>query len=78
MRHAIVVIRTLATEVEALVAQADLRAHGIPSMLPRDDAGGMQFALQFLHGVRLAVREVDARAAISVLDSAPGAAAEAP
>jgi hypothetical protein len=78
MPHDIVVIRTLATEVEALVAQADLRAHGIPSMLLRDDAGGMQPALQFLHGVRLAVRRIDARAAIEVLDSAPGEAAAAP
>jgi hypothetical protein len=78
MPHDIVVIRTLPTELEALVAQADLRAHGIPSMLMRDDAGGMQFALQFLHGVRLAVRGVDALAAIRVLDSAPGASAEAP
>ncbi len=78
MPHDIVVIRTLPTELEALVAQADLRAHGIPSMLLRDDAGGMQFALQFLHGVRLAVRAVDARAAIRVLDSAPGSEAETP
>jgi hypothetical protein len=45
-----------------------LRAHDIPSMLLRDDAGGMQVALSWLHGVRLAVRHVDAVRALYLLE----------
>ena len=63
-----VVIASYANEMEALVAQAVLRAHDIPSMLLRDDAGGMQVALTFLRGVRLAVRHADAVRALHVLD----------
>ena len=64
-----VVIATYANEMEALVAQAVLRAHDIPSMLLRDDAAGMQVALTFLHGVRLAVRHADAVRAIYLLET---------
>ena len=63
-----VVIATYANEMEALVAQAVLRAHDIPSMLLRDDAGGMQVALTFLRGVRLAVRHADAVRALHLLE----------
>jgi hypothetical protein len=63
-----VVIRTYPNEIAACVAQAVLEAHAIPSILLRDDAGGMQPTLQFLHGVRLAVRHRDAVTAIRWLD----------
>jgi len=63
-----VVIASFANEYEALVAQAVLRAHDIPSMLLRDDAGGMQLALAWLHGVRLAVRHADAVRALYLLE----------
>ena len=63
-----VVIASYANEYEALVAQAVLRAHDIPSMLLRDDAGGMQVALTWLRGVRLAVRHADAVRALYLLE----------
>ena len=63
-----VVIASYANEYEALVAQAVLNAHEIPSMLLRDDAGGMQVALTWLRGVRLAVRHADAVRALYLLE----------
>ena len=63
-----VVIASYANEYEALVAQAVLRANDIPSMLLRDDAGGMQVALTWLRGVRLAVRHADAVRALHLLE----------
>ena len=63
-----VVIASYASEYEALIAQAVLRAHDIPSMLLRDDAGGMQVALAYLRGVRLAVRHADAVRALHLLE----------
>src|SRR4029453_19185825 len=53
------VIRTFANEVEAHAAQAVLDANGIDSNLIRDDAGGMMPWLQWLHPIRLVVREAD-------------------
>ena len=66
-----VVIRSYASEIEAQLAQAVLEAHGIPSMLLRDDMGGMQPTLTALSGVRLLVRHDDALAALRVLDADP-------
>ena len=71
MRDDIVVIRTFPNEITAQLAQAGLDARGIPSMLLRDDAGGMMPTLQFLHGVRLAVRRDDAEIALRLLDESP-------
>ena len=68
MSESPVVIASYANEMEALVAQAVLRAHDIPSMLLRDDAGGMQLALGWVHGVRLAVRHADAVRALYLLE----------
>lgn len=68
MSHRTVVIRTFANEIEAQLAQARLEAVEIPSVLLRDDAGGLYPALQFIHGVRLAVRQSDAEAATRLLD----------
>ena len=69
MSSAPVVIRSYRSELEAQLAQVVLEAHGIPSMLLRDDMGGMQPTLTALSGVRLLVRHEDAVEAIQVLDS---------
>ena len=69
MSSAPVVIRSYASELDARLAQAVLEAHGIPSMLLRDDMGGMQPTLTALSGVRLLVRHEDAVEAIRVLDA---------
>lgn len=66
------VIRTFANEVEAHVAQAVLDANGIDSYLMRDDAGGMMPWLQWLHPIRLVVREEDSIEALELLSSPPG------
>ena len=67
------VIRTFANEVEAQVAQAVLEANGIDSILIRDDAGGMMPWLQWLHPIRMVVREEDSIEAVELLDPPPGA-----
>ena len=66
------VIRTFANEVDAHVAQAVLDANGIDSNLIRDDAGGMMPWLQWLHPIRLVVREADSIEAVELLDTPPG------
>jgi hypothetical protein len=65
------VVRTFANEIEAHVAQAVLDANGIDSDLIRDDANGMMPWLQWLHPIRLVVRESDSTAAVELLDSPP-------
>ena len=69
MSSAPVVIRNYPSEVEAQLAQAVLEVHGIPSMLLRDDAGGMQPTLTALSGVRLLVRHDDAVEALKILEA---------
>lgn len=64
----VVVIRTYADGISAAIAQAALEAHDIPALVVGDDAGGFYPALAFSHGVRLAVRHVDAVRALRVLD----------
>jgi hypothetical protein len=66
------VIRTFANEIEAHVAQAVLDANGIDSGLVRDDANGMMPWLQWLHPIRLVVREEDSGDAVELLDTPPG------
>jgi hypothetical protein len=66
------VIRTFANEIEAHVAQAVLDANGIDSGLIRDDANGMMPWLQWLHPIRLVVREEDSGDAVELLDTPPG------
>lgn len=65
------VIRTFANEVDAQLAQAVLDANGIDSFLIRDDAGGMMPWLQWLHPIRLVVRETESIEAVNLLDSPP-------
>lgn len=64
----LVVIRTFADGISAAIAHAALEANDIPAIVVGDDAGGVHPALTFAHGVRLAVRHVDAVRAIHVLD----------
>ena len=71
MEQLTTVIRTFANEIEAHVAQAVLDANGIDSELIRDDANGMMPWLQWLHPIRLVVRESDSAAAVELLDSPP-------
>jgi hypothetical protein len=66
------VIRTFANEIEAQVAQSVLDANGIDSILIRDDGGGMMPWLQWLHPIRMVVRESDSTEAVELLDSPPG------
>jgi hypothetical protein len=73
----LVVIRKFPLEYEAQIAQAVLDAHGIPSSILRDNAGGMLPALQLLFEIRLAVRSIDAAEAVRVLDTAPPPADDA-
>jgi hypothetical protein len=65
----LIVIRKFALEYEAQIAQAVLEAHGIPSTILRDNAGGMLPPLQLLFEIRLAVRRVDEDDALRVLDA---------
>lgn len=67
----LVVLRTFATSFEADLARMVLEAHDIPALAQGDDAGGMQPALGYSHGVRLYVRWSDAIAAGAVLDASP-------
>jgi hypothetical protein len=64
----LIVIRTFSDGISAAIAQAALDAHDIPALVVGDDAGGFHPALTFAHGVRLAVRHVDAVRAIYILD----------
>lgn len=64
----LIVIRTFADGISAAIAQAALEAHDVPAMVLGDDAGGFYPALTFTHGVRLAVRHVDAVRALHILD----------
>ena len=69
MTDDLVVVHTFPNEVAAHVARVSLDAHGIEAILLSDDAGGMLPTLQFLHGVRLAVRRADAELARRVLQA---------
>ena len=64
----LIVIRTFADGISAAIAQAALEAHDVPALVVGDDAGGVHPALTFTHGVRLAVRHVDAVRALHILD----------
>lgn len=68
MADAPVVIRRYGESFSAHAARALLEAHGIPALVIGDDAGGMQPALAYVHGVRLAVRHGDAVRALALLE----------
>ena len=65
-----VVIRHYGESFTAHAARALLEAHGIPALVLGDDAGGMQPALTYVRGIRLAVRHDDAVRALALLDRA--------
>lgn len=73
MEELTTVIGTFANEVEAYVAQAVLDANGVDSNLIRDDAGGMMPWLQWLHPIKLVVRESDSDLAVELLNTPPPA-----
>jgi hypothetical protein len=64
------VIRPLASEVEAGLAQLHLEAMGIASWIAKDDCGGAYPQLQIAGGVRLLVRAADAAQADEILQAA--------
>jgi hypothetical protein len=69
---AVVVVGAYSTDLEAQMGQAILEAHGIASIVLRDDAGGMLPSLNILVNVRLAVQEDDADEAREILEGASG------
>lgn len=68
MSDSLVIVRQFGDAFSAEAARILLDAHDIPSLVMGDDAGGMQPALAYVRGVRLAVREEDAARAIALLD----------
>lgn len=71
-------IRRYAHAWAAHAARALLEAHEIPAAVFGDDAGGMQPALAYVRGVRLAVRHADAVRALALLEQAEAEADAAP
>lgn len=69
MADAMMVIREYVNEMEALVARSVLEANEIPAVVLRDDAGGMLPSMHLIFPVRLAVRTMDAKEALRILDS---------
>ena len=61
-----VVVRSYLTEIEAELALATLRAHGIPGLVQINDAAGL---LRNLQGVQVVVRSEDLDLARELLDS---------
>ncbi len=65
--EALCVIRTFSRDVDAHLAESVLEANGIESILIGDNAFGMLPNLNALHPIRIAVKESDVEAAISLL-----------
>ncbi len=72
------VVRTFPNSVEAEFARTVLDANGIPSMLLKDNAGGMLPFLDVLHPVRLVVRRTDVDTAVRLLDATAATDPSAP
>jgi Putative prokaryotic signal transducing protein len=68
MGESMAIIREYASEMEATVAQSVLEANNIPSVVLRDNAGGMLPAMHYVYPLRLAVRVGDAELALELLD----------
>jgi hypothetical protein len=56
------------SEADAAITVAVLGAYGIEAVVSRDDAGGMQPGLSFVHGVKVLVAAEDAAEARRILD----------
>ena len=63
----LVAVGDFPNRIDAEIAQGALEAAGIESMVSADDAGGMRPNL-WLSGVRLMVRDEDAKRAFEVLN----------
>lgn len=69
MSEPMVVIRSYANEFDAELARAEIEAAGIPVQLLSDGLSGVHPHLQFARGIRLAVPESEAEAALELLDA---------
>lgn len=69
MSERMVVIRSYANEFEADIARAELEAAEIRVQLLSDGLSGVHPHLQFARGIRLAVPESEAEAALELLDT---------
>ncbi len=63
----LIVVADFPNRIDAEIAQSALEAAGIESFVSADDAGGLRPNL-WLSGVRLVVRDEDARRALEVLN----------
>ena len=61
-------VATFSNELEADMARMSLDSHGIDSFVSKDDCGGMRPWLQPITGVRLIVRESEAKQASEILE----------
>lgn len=62
-----VIIQEFASEMEATLAQSVLEANNIPSIVIRDNAGGMLPVMHFVYPIQLAVNPGDAELAREIL-----------
>jgi hypothetical protein len=69
MSQRLVVIRSYSYEFEALLAQSELEAADFDVLLLSDGTNGVHPHLNFARGIRLAVPESDAEAALELLDA---------
>lgn len=67
MFHALAVARVFHYRHEAELARSALAADGIESTMQADDAGAQGLGIQFIHGVKLLVREEDLTRAQEIL-----------
>ena len=63
-----VCIAKFGNEFEAHMARGLLESHGIPCFVAKDDCGGMRPFMQLSTGVRLIVRQSDAKQAANILN----------
>jgi hypothetical protein len=64
-----VVIRSYSYEFEALLAQAELEASNFDVLVLSDGTSGVHPHLNFARGIRLAVPEFEAEAALELLNA---------
>jgi hypothetical protein len=62
-----VTVAECTSEAEAAITMAVLGSYGINAVVSRDDAGGMQPWLNFIHGMKVLVAAEDAAEARRVL-----------
>lgn len=65
----LVTLRTYPDEILAGMARTALESEDIQAIVSRDDCGGMEPQLNITGGVRLIVKEADAKRADQILDS---------